>query len=195
MQKHLEVLASLTSRLNDLSRQLQEVQTALEEELERVSSFVSPGGDGIGMEGAGPSDPISDTMDLEDAKAKVAEVEPPLQSLAFDTVKDASLDDFVAVGSQEARPTAEEESVREALEPLLDFDLVRSISLADTFLFANELFFGNKAQLEDMLAEIEHFSSMSQVEDYLYRVRGFSRDDATIQRLVGFIVANASVRK
>ena len=202
MQKHLEVLASLASRLEDLSRQLSEVKKALDEELDRASSFLPAGGTSIGMAGAESPSGLPENADLADkATVEAAPVEPPLRDLSIDPASQVTLDDFEAVSPATEVEPADPEQSREGgdeaslFEPLLDFNLVRSISLADTFFYANELFFGNKAQLEDMLIEIERLSSMSQVENYLYEVREFSREDPSIQRLMSFIMANASVRR
>lgn len=202
MQKHIEVLTSLTAQLAELSDRLQEIKSALEDELERVSSFVTRDGDDIVMVGAQSANPRIDGVCVPDAP-KVAEVDPPLKDLSLDLTAPVTMDDFVAVADtgESATPAPEEgagtagERPDDLLEPLLDFNLVRSISLADTFFYANELFFGNKIRLEELLSEIEHFSGMSQVEHYLYEVCGFSRDDAAVRRLVGFIIANATVRK
>ena len=194
MQKHLEVLASLSAKLDDLSRQLSEVKDALERELERASSFVPSDGKTIGMASAETPSGLPENADFPDKAApQPSDVEPPLKDLSIDASSDVTLADFEAVVP--ASLDAEEKEEQSLFEPLLDFNLVRSISLADTFFYANELFFGNKAQLEDMLVEIERLSSMSQVENYLYEVRGFSRDDASIQRLMSFIMAGATVRK
>ncbi len=202
MQKHIEVLTSLTAQLGELSDRLQEIKSALEDELERVSSFVTRDGDDIVMVGAQSANPLRDEVRISDAP-KAAEVDPPLKDLSLDLTAPVTMDDFVAVNepSGHATPapgesaTTARECPGDVLEPLLDFNLVRSISLADTFFYANELFFGNKIRLEELLAEVERFSGMSQVEHYLYEVCGFSRDDVVVQRLIGFIMANATVRK
>ena len=202
MQKHIEVLTSLTAQLGELSDRLQEIKKALEEELERVSSFVTRQGDDSVMVGAQPASAGPDEVRLPQAP-EAPEVDPPYKDLSLDLTAPVTMDDFVAVDEpvkpakpapKDSGPSAEEEP-GDILEPLLDFNLVHSISLADTFFYANELFFGNKARLEELLSEIEHFSGMSQVEHYLYEVCGFSREDATVRRLIGFIMANATVRK
>lgn len=77
------------------------------------------------------------------------------------TDPEAKIDElFVARGSEEV--------LESAFEPALHFDLIDNLTIADKYLFANELFFGNQADLIEMLEEVERMSSWSQVEHYLY---------------------------
>lgn len=84
-------------------------------------------------------------------------------------------------------PRGSEEAMEKAFEPTLHFDLIDHLTIADKFLFANELCFGNQADLIDMLADIERLSSWSQVESYLYQVRGYKKDEEAVQVFATFI--------
>ncbi len=84
-------------------------------------------------------------------------------------------------------PRGSEEILKSAFEPALHFHLIDHLTIADKFLFANELCFGDQSDLIDMLRDIERLSSWSQVESYLYQVRGFKKDEEAVQLLASFI--------
>lgn len=88
-------------------------------------------------------------------------------------------------------PLNSEEVLESAFEPSLHFDLLDHLTIADKFLFANELCFGNQADLIDMLGDIERLSSWSQVESYLYQVRGFKKEDEAVKQLAAFVKDNS----
>ena len=67
------------------------------------------------------------------------------------------------------------------------FDLLSNLTIADRYLFANELFYGDQAALEDMLREMEPLSSMAHVESYLYDVRKLGRDEEVVKHLLEFV--------
>lgn len=92
----------------------------------------------------------------------------------------ASVDElFVATGSEEA--------MEQLFVERRYFNLLDTLSIADRYLFANELFMGDQASLMDMLAEIELLSDMGHVESYLYDVRQFGREEDVVKHLVAFI--------
>ena len=91
-----------------------------------------------------------------------------------------SLDDlFVKAGSEEA--------MEDLFEVRKGFDLLSNLTIADRYLFANELFYGDQAALEDMLREMEPLSSMAHVESYLYDVRKLGRDEEVVKHLLAFV--------
>lgn len=91
-----------------------------------------------------------------------------------------SLDDlFVKAGSEEA--------LEDLFEVRKGFDLLSNLTIADRYLFANELFYGDQAALEDMLREMEPLSSMAHVESYLYDVRKLGRDEEVVKHLLEFV--------
>ncbi|MBR8703979.1 hypothetical protein [Porphyromonas levii] len=106
--------------------------------------------------------------------------EEPILDFIAKTDPEAKIDElFVARGSEEV--------LESAFEPALHFDLIDNLTIADKYLFANELFFGNQADLIEMLEEVERMSSWSQVEHYLYDVRGFGKDEESAKLLATFI--------
>ena len=83
-----------------------------------------------------------------------------------------SLDDlFVKAGSEEA--------MEDLFEARKGFDLLSNLTIADRYLFANELFY--------MLREMEPLSSMAHVESYLYDVRKLGRDEEVVKHLLEFV--------
>lgn len=106
--------------------------------------------------------------------------EEPIKEILSTTKPEAELSElFVARDSEEV--------LESAFEPALRFDLIDHLTIADKFLFANELCFGNQGDLIDMLGDIERLSSWSQVESYLYQVRGFRKDEESVKLLAAFI--------
>ena len=200
MQKHREVLADLEARLSRLAEEAEAIKQALRDELSRIDTFIAAGG-----EAAPPPSMCrpwggtsSVTVSEEAGGERPFAVTPPLQD--FEAPIAPSIEDFVPVHAASDDHSVPEEhpvsdSSRDLFEPILDFRLSSSISLADTFFYAGELFMGNKPLFEEMLTEMEQLSSMTQVENYLYQVRGFSKDDPVVQRLLGFVVSHASSRK
>lgn len=96
-------------------------------------------------------------------------------------------DSFVEKGS-----TAD---MHQTFEAKVHFHLIDQLSLADNYLFANELFAGNQAELKNVLSELEQMSSLSQAEDYLYNRLGFDAESEEVKRLWAFIHENASFVK
>lgn len=84
-------------------------------------------------------------------------------------------------------PLNSEVVLESTFEEKVSFDLVNHLSLADKFLYANELFAGNQSELMVMLEEIERLSSWSHVESYLYSVQRFDRENEAVKHLVEFI--------
>lgn len=134
-------------------------------------------------------------LDFENPKMEVVSgdeeeantVEPTVATVAEPTIEpsvepqsEASIGDlFMTAGSDEA--------MEELFEERKHFNLLGNLSIADRYLFANELFMGDQAALTDMLADIEKLSDMSHVESYLYDVRQFGKDEEAVKHLVAFI--------
>lgn len=198
MQQHQKVLAELSERLDEISREIAEIKSVIDRERDRVSSMPLSSMTPEEFPIRKPSVSVdSDDTPLSQSDRPRFEEHDTTPPFILDNVQESSLDDFEAIAPEDGTSTIRttEEESRKLLEPLLDFDLLGSISLADTFFFANELFLGNKVRLEESLREIEKMSSMTQVENYLYDVCLFSHDDEAVQRLIDFILSHANTRK
>lgn len=107
-------------------------------------------------------------------------VEPKHSEISFHEYDSGGIDDlFVASGSSDV--------LESAFEPKVSFDLTHRLSLADRYLFANELFWGNQAELMEAISDIERMSSWSQVESYLYDTRGFNKGADEVKRFAEFV--------
>ena len=164
MDDRRPALEALAERLDDLAARVEEIRLLLRAELDRP-------------------DPVPATPEPTPAPT-------PVVNAYFDEAELPRLSDFEPVAPLEPK-AADEEA---AFEPVLDFDLKNTLSLADSFFYAGEFFGGNTAEVETMLDEIEHLSGMTQVENYLFDVRGFSKEDPAVQRLLTFVIAHAKTR-
>ena len=177
----LEALERLAARLDALTEEVRALRELLSGELNPSAGVpLLPEGEGAAVS----------RSDMQLLLAPAGEESP------------MTIDDFVPKGGDATFPDAKvsraegtAEGEDELFEPLLDFDLTGNISLADTFLYANEFFGGSRAAVEELLTEIERFSSISQVEHYLYEVCGYSKEDDAVVRLMSFIISNARVRR
>lgn len=87
------------------------------------------------------------------------------------------------------------QTFEDSLEPRLYFHPRRAFSLADTFLYANELCFGNKGEFESVLDDIEKMSSWSQLENYIYVVLKMDRESENVLRFMDEIKSTATTSK
>lgn len=116
---------------------------------------------------------------MTEPMAKTTE-EPTVAPVKSEGKKGDSLDElFVTAGGEEA--------MEELFEVRKGFDLLPNLTIADRYLYANELFYGNQAELDEMLADIERLSDIAHVESYLYDVRKLSKDEEVVQHLLEFI--------
>lgn len=84
-------------------------------------------------------------------------------------------------------------SLEESFEPRLRYYPRRAFSLADTFLYANELCWGNRAEFDIILDEIEKMSSRSQLEDYLYTALKLDRESESVKRFLEDVQSTATL--
>lgn len=73
------------------------------------------------------------------------------------------------------------------------FRTAGTLSVADSFLFANELFGGNRPELEGVLEEIDRLSSEEQLEHYLYDTLRLEPDREEVKRFRDFIRAHTTL--
>lgn len=81
-----------------------------------------------------------------------------------------------------------------AFEPMVSFRTSGSLSVADSFFFANELFGGSRAELERVLEEVDRFSSVSQLQHYLYDTLQLAPDREEVARFYDFILSHSTAR-
>lgn len=78
-------------------------------------------------------------------------------------------------------PMDEADDLDVVFEDQLTFDVVHRFSLADRYYYANEFFQGDQSSFVEALEHIEHMSSWSQVENYLYEVLKLKKGDGAVR--------------
>lgn len=180
------ILQRIDKMADDLQRLRREVAQLLVKHTELCAKGESP--EAVSAEAASSErSEISCISSLEELYAR--DFESDDEPIAFEPVGEPiknekessdSLDDlFVKAGSEEA--------MEDLFEARKGFNLLSNLTIADRYLFANELFYGDQAALEDMLREMEPLSSMAHVESYLYDVRKLGRDEEVVKHLLAFI--------
>lgn len=149
--------------------------------------------------------------ELTEVRAELAALLPEEQPLSEPTEEQAQsetpkADEVVTPEEQpspvDPEPTIDpllEEKVPEltletAFEPMVSFRTSGSLSVADSFFFANELFGGSRAELERVLEEVDRFSSVSQLQHYLYDTLQLAPDREEVARFYDFILSHSTAR-
>ena len=116
-------------------------------------------------------------------KAPVAEESSSPESDAAPVVVDQELEEKVP-----------ELTLETAFEPLVDFHTAGQLSVADSFFFANELFGGNRPELNRVLEEIDRLSSVSQVRHYLTETLDLDMETEEGKRFYDFVLSCSTRR-
>lgn len=102
--------------------------------------------------------------------------------------------DAAPVVDQELEAKVPELTLETAFEPLVDFHTAGQLSVADSFFFANELFGGNRPELNRVLEEIDRLSSVSQVRHYLTETLGLDMESEEGKRFCDFVLSCSTRR-
>lgn len=93
---------------------------------------------------------------------------------------------------EEMEEKVPELTLETAFEPMMVFRTSGSLSVADSFFFANELFGGNRPELETVLSEIDRLSSVSQLRHYLTETLRLDLSREEVKRFYDFVIAHSS---
>lgn len=157
------LLAHIDSLVSELGELRSEVSAWLEEQRTAPSD-------------AEPVSPSAPAMEHPRPSSPRSQIESELRRAELNL--DERDDDIVFV------PKQTEMSLDKSFEPQMFFHPRRAFSVADTFLYANELCWGNRMEFETMLDEIEKLSSWSQLEHYIYNVLRLDRESREVQRFM-----------
>lgn len=93
---------------------------------------------------------------------------------------------------EEMEEKVPELTLETAFEPMMVFRTSGSLSVADSFFYANELFGGNRPELETALSEIDRLSSVSQLRHYLTETLRLDLSREEVKRFYDFVIAHST---
>ena len=94
-------------------------------------------------------------------------VAPTIEEVTEEATSPESNEISPIVVDEELEEKVPELTLETAFEPMVDFHTAGQLSVADSFFFANELFGGNRPELNRVLGEVDRLSSVSQMRHYL----------------------------
>ena len=98
------------------------------------------------------------------------------------------------VVDEELEEKVPELTLETAFEPMVDFHTAGQLSVADSFFFANELFGGNRPELNRVLSEIDRLSSVSQMRHYLTETLDLNVESDEGKRFYDFVLSCSTRR-
>ena len=98
------------------------------------------------------------------------------------------------VVDEELEEKVPELTLETAFEPMVDFHTAGQLSVADSFFFANELFGGNRPELNRVLGEIDRLSSVSQMWHYLTETLDLNVESDEGKRFYDFVLSCSTRR-
>lgn len=98
------------------------------------------------------------------------------------------------VVDEELEEKVPELTLETAFEPMVDFHTAGQLSVADSFFFANELFGGNRPELNRVLGEIDRLSSVSQMRHYLTETLDLNVESDEGKRFYDFVLSCSTRR-
>lgn len=130
-----------------------------------------------------------------------------LSESSFETPVDLTIEEVTEEAtspeSDETTPIVVDEELEEkvpeltletAFEPMVDFHTAGQLSVADSFFFANELFGGNRPELNRVLGEIDRLSSVSQMRNYLTETLDLNVESDEGKRFYDFVLSCSTRR-
>ena len=120
-------------------------------------------------------------------------VDPTIEEVTEETTSQESDETPIVVdeGLEEKVP---ELTLETAFEPMVDFHTAGQLSVADSFFFANELFGGNRPELNRVLGELDRLSSVSQMRHYLTETLGLNLESDEGKRFYDFVLSCSTRR-
>ena len=120
-------------------------------------------------------------------------VAPTMEEVTEETTSQ-EIDETPIVVDEELEEKVPELTLETAFEPMVDFHTAGQLSVADSFFFANELFGGNRPELNRVLGEIDRLSSVSQMRHYLTETLGLNVESDEGKRFYDFVLSCSTRR-
>ena len=120
-------------------------------------------------------------------------VAPTMEEVTEETTSQES-DETPIVVDEELEEKVPELTLETAFEPMVDFHTAGQLSVADSFFFANELFGGNRPELNRVLGEIDRLSSVSQMRNYLTETLDLNVESDEGKRFYDFVLSCSTRR-
>ena len=120
-------------------------------------------------------------------------VDPSMEEVTEEITSQES-DETPIVVDEELEEKVPELTLETAFEPMVDFHTAGQLSVADSFFFANELFGGNRPELNSVLGEIDRLSSVSQMRHYLAETLDLNIESDEGKRFYDFVLSCSTHR-
>ena len=121
-------------------------------------------------------------------------VAPTIEEVTEETTSPESDEIIPVVVDEELEKKVPELTLETAFEPMVDFHTAGQLSVADSFFFANELFGGNRPELNRVLGEIDRLSSVSQMRHYLTETLDLNVESDEGKRFYDFVLSCSTRR-
>ena len=120
-------------------------------------------------------------------------VAPTMEEMTEETTSQ-EIDETPIVVDEELEEKVPELTLETAFESMVDFHTAGQLSVADSFFFANELFGGNRPELNRVLGEIDRLSSVSQMRHYLTETLDLNIESDEGKRFYDFVLSCSTRR-
>lgn len=121
-------------------------------------------------------------------------VDPTIEEVTEEATSPESDETTPIVVDEELEEKVPELTLETAFEPMVDFHTAGQLSVADSFFFANELFGGNRPELNRVLSEIDRLSSVSQMRHYLTETLDLNVESDEGKRFYDFVLSCSARR-
>lgn len=121
-------------------------------------------------------------------------VDPTIEEVTEEATSSESDETTPIVVDEELEEKVPELTLETAFEPMVDFHTAGQLSVADSFFFANELFGGNRPELNRVLGEIDRLSSVSQMRHYLTETLDLNVESDEGKRFYDFVLSCSTRR-
>ena len=116
-------------------------------------------------------------------------VDPTIEEVTEEATSPESDETTPIVVDEELEEKVPELTLETAFEPMVDFHTAGQLSVADSFFFANELFGGNRPELNRVLGEVDRLSSVSQMRHYLTETLDLNVESDEGKRFYDFVLS------
>ncbi len=120
-------------------------------------------------------------------------VDPTIEEVTEEATSPES-DEIAPMVVEELEEKVPELTLETAFEPMVDFHTAGQLSVADSFFFANELFGGNRPELNRVLGEVDRLSSVSQMRHYLTETLDLNVESDEGKRFYDFVLSCSTRR-
>lgn len=137
---------------------------------------------------------IRDEMTALSESSSETPVDPTIEEVTEEATSPESDEIIPIVVDEELEEKVPELTLETAFEPMVDFHTAGQLSVADSFFFANELFGGNRPELNRVLGEIDRLSSVSQMRHYLTETLDLNVESDEGKRFYDFVLSCSTRR-